>query len=271
MPKPSHWRRGTAPKGRRAFTLVELLVVVAIVAILIAILLPAMAAARESARRAHCASNLRQVAAGTMILANNNRGRFRLSHHALREPHADAVHYADAQLAYLGGDHLHWLPVHLVERYRTEGGINLMSFTCPTRAEDFFRWDRQQLGWLRTGYFVMAGRRDSNFVPVQGRRFRAPLRPSDPSRLILACDVLEQGTIVGTAGNIQTSAPHGPRGLVAGPPYRTPAEVGSKGGNVAYLDGSVVFELQPTMKAHASQSSGNILGYWPVLPPDLRR
>jgi len=250
---------------------VELLVVVGIVAILVAILMPALASARESARRVHCASNLRQVSAGTMILAQNNKGRFRLSHHVLREVDADVASYDNRRLTYLGGDHIHWLPVHLVNRYQREAGADLMSFTCPTRAEDFFRRDREHLGWVRTGYFIMAGRRDSNFVRIQGRRFRAPLRPSDPSRLILACDVVEQGTIVGTAGNIQTSAPHGPRGLVAGPPYRTPAQIGSHGANVAYLDGSVVFEPQGKLKSHASQSAGNIIGYWPELDPDLRQ
>jgi prepilin-type N-terminal cleavage/methylation domain-containing protein len=46
---------------RRAFTLVELLVVIAIIAVLIAILLPALAAAREQANVAKCLSNLRQI------------------------------------------------------------------------------------------------------------------------------------------------------------------------------------------------------------------
>lgn len=48
--------------GRRsAFTLVELLVVVAIIGILVGLLLPAVQAAREAARRCSCANNIVQV------------------------------------------------------------------------------------------------------------------------------------------------------------------------------------------------------------------
>jgi prepilin-type N-terminal cleavage/methylation domain-containing protein/prepilin-type processing-associated H-X9-DG protein len=51
---------------RRAFTLIELLVVIAIIAILAAILFPVFAQARESARKAQCQSNLKQI--GTAVV-----------------------------------------------------------------------------------------------------------------------------------------------------------------------------------------------------------
>jgi prepilin-type N-terminal cleavage/methylation domain-containing protein len=57
----------------RAFTLVELLVVVAIIALLVGILLPVLATAKDSARRSVCAGNLHQVSiAFAMYLGQNN-------------------------------------------------------------------------------------------------------------------------------------------------------------------------------------------------------
>jgi general secretion pathway protein G len=58
--------------ARRAFTLVELLVVVAIVALLIGILMPALSKSRRQANAIACAANLRQWAVAARMYADAN-------------------------------------------------------------------------------------------------------------------------------------------------------------------------------------------------------
>lgn len=64
-------------KGRGfAFTLLELLVVIAIIAVLAALLLPALAKAKASARAVHCTSNLRQWGLAWRIYIDDHSGSF---------------------------------------------------------------------------------------------------------------------------------------------------------------------------------------------------
>ena len=59
----------------KAFTLVELLVVISIIALLIALLLPALGQARHSARSLQCLSNIRQMQIAHTAYLIDNKGR----------------------------------------------------------------------------------------------------------------------------------------------------------------------------------------------------
>jgi len=60
---------------RAAFTLIELLTVIAIIGILAAILIPTVGKVRTAARKVQCVSNQRQLALGVLAYAYDNKGR----------------------------------------------------------------------------------------------------------------------------------------------------------------------------------------------------
>jgi prepilin-type N-terminal cleavage/methylation domain-containing protein len=69
-------RRESVMRGRKAFTLVELLVVIGIIALLMAMLLPALERARNQAYTIKCQSNLRQWSVVWTNFLDDNEGYF---------------------------------------------------------------------------------------------------------------------------------------------------------------------------------------------------
>ena len=63
-------------RGGRAFSLIELLVVIFIIALLLGILLPVLPRARDAARKVRCAANLRGVGQSVEMYKDRNREAF---------------------------------------------------------------------------------------------------------------------------------------------------------------------------------------------------
>jgi len=78
---PSRFRSRFA--RARGFTLIELLIVIAIIGVLVGITLPVLAGMRESARRAQCQSNMRQLGAAWLMFVTENGGKFPTTMHLL--------------------------------------------------------------------------------------------------------------------------------------------------------------------------------------------
>lgn len=125
---------------RRAFTIIELLVVISIITLMISLLLPSLSASKERTRAAACSSNLRQLGIGVVNYADNSNSYFPVG------------------VLPGSGD---WLWPAIVR-----GQVNDMDlFYCPS-APAFTRWVRQSspgtpahpTGWKQDEYRLGPGR-----------------------------------------------------------------------------------------------------------------
>jgi prepilin-type N-terminal cleavage/methylation domain-containing protein len=165
-----------------AFTLVELLVVIAIIGILVALLLPAIQAAREAARRAQCQNNLKNVGLAVLNFESHNN-TFPMgtifpnlpgsgivpniqSNYDFGESWVVSVlPYMENQAlfdAFVFKDPVTQAPVPMRDaRNLEERGIELPTMVCPTDAYTFVKYNGAGSGgsqnWARGNYAANVG------------------------------------------------------------------------------------------------------------------
>jgi prepilin-type N-terminal cleavage/methylation domain-containing protein len=123
-------RKSNLASNNRAFTLIELLLVIAIIAILAAMLLPALAKAKERSRRAKCMSNLHQIGIASIMYVDDFSQTLPTGHWTPQHPWPGESTLTLAEIWTLG------YPVDtgilMTEKYLTEAaGVEY----CPSRRD----------------------------------------------------------------------------------------------------------------------------------------
>ena len=123
--------------SRAAFTLLELLIAIGIIAILSSLLLAAVGRARETARRALCLNNLRQVHDLFHLYAMDNDGRAPIGYRSASKQYNSMMFSATS-----GG---RWVLFGLLY----SGGYikDRRVFFCPSETNDKFKLDTPQNPW----------------------------------------------------------------------------------------------------------------------------
>lgn len=167
----------------RGFTLVELLVVMGIIVILVSILIPMIANARENAKRAKCASNLRQLGAALVQYAQTQNGEMR-----------------PAYPIHPGGGYFLWDIPYKTRDALINCGMTREVFYCPSDPDrnndilwSFSTWPTvpqppNDIGYTPTGYFMMFQRGPDAAMPAMDRPWCQTLNDPDPGSTELASD-----------------------------------------------------------------------------------
>ncbi|MCX8107238.1 MAG: type II secretion system GspH family protein [Verrucomicrobiae bacterium] len=226
--------RSLNPCIRNAFTLVELLVVIAVIGILVGLLLPGLAAAKEKSRRTACSNNIRQF----IIAAHLYAGDFtetlppgNTDYEATSDPPAEDIpvictNTRNAMIQYAGT----WRVLD-----------------CPSLGDPFNRpegWQPEPNYGFVIGYNYLGGHTRTPWDPLPGHTgtWISPQKLTDEPSLVLVTDANDW-----SPGYGKTLAPHGANGpILRGRDFTNPsaagassAAIGAVGGNVGLVDGSV--------------------------------
>lgn len=194
--------------ARRAFTLIELLIVVAIIAILAALLLPALREARYQAKRVNCLNQLRQLAVSNLVYVDDYEGTF------------PSLTWPTLLLSYSGG--------------------TSKSFYCPLVGNTYHgAWlGLLKPGWLYTMNIDLVS--DGGWGEVQlGTVKGVPIKEvQQPSRCMMFSDGGWRGTTFPHYNDYVEQCFFGRASPLATPPHPESDWAGvTKGLNVVYVDG----------------------------------
>ena len=151
--------------GRRAFTLVELLVVVGIIALLIALLMPALSAARSQTNIIKCASNLHALGRAMQQYANDHRGKIPRGYHYEQWYRSGHILWAEAISRYVNR------PVDVPDLSPARDAVlaghfrRIEVYQCPS-----FPNDRQPLDYVSNSWMGGGGTDDASIVITKIRR-----------------------------------------------------------------------------------------------------
>lgn len=244
--KPHHSRKQVA------FTLIELLVVIAIIAILAGMLLPALATAKERSKRTACKSNMRQCIMAVHMYGMDNRDKVPPSLDSQANPQSHLI-----RISHIGYTNL----------VRYSGRSNILN--CPN-----ISFINQSVASASYGYLIgyqYLGDVKESWNKTDAEYWVSPKTTSAAGTNYILADANHWGK--GSAALYLKIAPHGKSGpiLENGGSYThssdanlvTPIDIGAKGGNVGFLDGSVTWRPISQMKTnHAFTSPGLYYGLW---------
>lgn len=238
-----------SPRRSIAFTLIELLVVIAIIAILAAMLLPALAAAKEKAKRTNCKSNMHQAILAIHMYGNDNKEKVPAGRDNQNPPQSHLIRINDRA----------W--TNLVQY----AGGNQRILDCPSAIYNGSPV-RYYAGYgFLIGYLYMGDVNTSGWSATDKLAWHSPQKTTETgTNVILACpNTWDNSDTLRCTPHTARGAPSYNGGTITYfPSIRTPIQEGAQGGNVGFLDGSVVWRNVKDMKTNYASSYVFYYGLW---------
>lgn len=250
-------RKNHGRRAQGAFTLVELLVVVAVTVVLASLLLPALSGAREKSARAVCKSNMRQLLLGISLYADNNSDNLPSS--SDNEGFYHSVRLSDKVFTNFVSDYLY----------------NATLFYCPNVDFDGFT-NHDQYGYI-IGYSYLSTAMVTTGKGPDYWEGITKLNGRGTNELFADANYWSSQAIGNTGVSLQL-APHTPTGA-GGTPYLnasqivptstrtttaplTSAALGAQGGNIGRADMSVTWKQIFKMGQYPASDLDDATGNW---------